>query len=160
MTHIVLLVVATILMLPGIPLTFTPLPALLYMFLVALGFGFADGFAHLSSNELWILAVIFIASIFIDQLAGLLGARYGGASARSIGLGALGMLAGTILLPPFGGFIGMGALVAWSEYNSHRNHARALKAAAGSFMGVVAGKLINAAVAVVFVITFVIFAVR
>ncbi len=38
MTHIILVIVAALLMLPGIPLVFLPLPSILYMLLIAAGF--------------------------------------------------------------------------------------------------------------------------
>ncbi len=158
MTHFIFVVVATLAMLPGIPLVFTPLPATLYMLLVALGFGFADGFLHLTSGELWILVGMFLLTIVIDQLSGIMGARYGGASAKSMLAGITGMLLGTFLLPPLGGMIGLFAGVALVEYLNHKNHVRALKAATGSFLGMLAGKLINAGVSLIFVILFIIFA--
>lgn len=159
MSHIILVIVAALLMLPGVVLVFTPLPSLLYMLLVALGFGFVDGFAHLSGGELGILAILFIASIIIDQLSGILGARYSGASAKSMLAGLVGGIIGTIILPPLGGMLGLFVAVALIEYKNHQDHARALKAATGSFLGSLAGKLINAGVALVFVVLFVIFSV-
>ena len=159
MAHIVLVIVAAVLMLPGIPLVFTPLPSLLYMLVIALGFGFLDKFAHLTGGELWILVGVFAVSIIVDQLSGILGARYGGASAKSIGYGLIGMIVGTILLPPFGGMLGLFVAVALGEYQNHKNHQRALKAATGSFIGTVAGKFANAVVALAFVVLFTVFSV-
>lgn len=159
MTHAIFLIIAAVLMLAGIPLIFTPFPSLLFMMLVALGFGFVDKFSHLTGNELWILAAIFAVSIIVDQLSGILGARYSGASAKSIFYGMIGMILGTILLPPLGGMLGLFVAVALAEYQNHKNHSRALKTATGSFLGTLAGKFINAFVALVFVILFVVFAI-
>lgn len=158
MSHIVLVIVAGLMMLPAIPLTFTPLPASLYMLLVALGFGFIDKFSHLTSGEAWILAGVFALTIIVDQLSGILGARYGGASVKSMFAGMIGMLIGTIIAPPLGGMIGLFVAVGITEYYNHKNHARALKAAIGSFVGMLTGKIFNAALALVFVILFVVFA--
>ena len=72
--------------------------------------------------------------------------------------GFLGMIVGTIILPPLGGMIGLFAAVLMAEYYNHKNQARAFKAALGSFMGMLAGKIVNAVMALGFVILFVIFA--
>lgn len=158
MSHIIILSIATLLMLPAIPLTLTPFPSQLFMLLIAVGFGFIDSFTHLTGTEVAILSGLFVLSVIIDQVSGLLGARYGGASVKSIGAGFLGMIIGTIVLPPFGGFIGMFVAVTLTEYANHKNHSRALKAAAGSFLGLLAGKIINTLLALVFAILFFVFA--
>ena len=159
MTHTILLIVATLLMLPGIPLVFTPLPALLYMLLVAVSFGFIDQFSHLTGGNIAILAGVVLLSIVVDQLAGILGARYGGASMKSALYGFLGGIVGTMVLPPLGGMIGLFVAVAASEYANHKNHARAMKAATGSFIGMLAGKIVGAVLALAFVVLFVVFAI-
>jgi hypothetical protein len=159
MSYVIFLVVASILMLVGIPLVFTPFPSLLFMMVVAVGFGFVDNFTHLSGGELGILAGVFALSILVDQLSGILGARYSGASAKSIFYGMIGMILGTIILPPFGGMVGLFVAVVLSEYKNHQDHSRALKAGAGSFIGMLAGKIACAVIGLIFLIMFIVFAI-
>ncbi|MGR3310470.1 MAG: DUF456 domain-containing protein [Candidatus Brocadiales bacterium] len=134
-------------MMPGIP----------YMFAMSVLFGFIDSFQNLTPINLGILGGILIASIFIDYFAGILGAKYGGASKKGIFYGFLGLIIGIILFPPFGGFLGLFSGVLAAELISYRDKTRALKAATGSFVGSVSGVLINTCLAVVFLILFIIF---
>src|SRR5688572_13441688 len=108
MTEPWLLVLAVLFMLPGLAGILLPaLPGIPIMFLVALGFGAIDRFVHLTGMELGILFGIALASFVVDYLAGTLGAKFGGASARATLAGLAGMVAGFFLFPPLGGFIGM-----------------------------------------------------
>jgi len=159
MSHLIFYGLALLLMIPGLALVFIPaFPALLIMLLVALGFGFVDGFVHLTTGNLAILAGVFALSVVVDQSAGILGARYGGASRRSVFAGFLGMVIGTLLLPPLGGLFGLFIGVGVSELHAHKHHARAFKAAGGSVLGALAGMVLNAVLAAVFIILFAFFA--
>jgi uncharacterized protein YqgC (DUF456 family) len=158
MPPILLKIIFIVLMLPGVFMVFIPMiPGIPYMFAVAALFGFIDGFQNLTPLNLGILGGILIASIFIDYFAGILGAKYGGASKKGIFCGFLGLIIGLILFPPFGGFLGLFAGVLAAEFIAYKDKKRALKAATGSFLGSVSGVFINTCLAVVFFILFIIF---
>lgn len=135
-------------------------PALPYMFFLALLFGFIDGFELLTINNMWVFGGIFIASIFIDYFAGVVGAKYGGASRKGVAIGFLGLILGFVLMPPFGGFVGLFLGVLIGEYIVGRQKDKALKAATGSIVGSISGILLNTVLAMGFFglfITFVFF---
>lgn len=145
-------------MLPALVGVFIPvIPGIPLMFLIALVFGFIDRFQTLSTNELSILLLIALVSVAIDYLAGFLGAKYSGASAKALSIGVLGMIIGLILFPPFGGLLGLFIGVLLTELRNRTSH-EALRAATGSVLGSLAGILLNALLAVLFVIFFIIFA--
>ncbi|OQA03533.1 MAG: hypothetical protein BWY68_00712 [bacterium ADurb.Bin400] len=104
------------------------------------------------------MAIPAAASIAVDYFAGILGARYGGASKKAVLYGFVGLILGLVLLPPFGGIIGLFAGVAIAEWYSHRNKQRAVKAAAGSLIGSLTGILINLTLALLLLVLFIIFA--
>jgi uncharacterized protein len=144
---------ALALALPGIAMAFIPmLPALSYMFVVALVFAIFDGFATLTSNELLILFGFVAISFIIDHSAGLLGAKYGGAHAKSLLWGILGSLIGTFTFPPVGTFIGLFVAVFIAEMYYKKNHGGALKAAGGALIGTVIGVIVNIILAIAFTI--------
>ena len=157
MLTITLIILATILMLPGIALIALMMPGTLYIFAIALIYGIVDHFTHLTMTETAILGGIAILTIIIDQLAGILGAHYGGARGKTFLYGIIGAIAGTILLPPFGGFIGLFAGILIGELIRKQTHQHALKAAAIGVLGTATGIVINIILALVFVALFLIF---
>jgi len=151
MNDLVWLLIAAGLMLPGLIGVLIPvLPGIPLMFLVALLFGFINRFTALTPGELGILFIIALASIVVDYLAGVLGAKYSGASAKALGAGVLGMIIGLIVLPPLGSFIGLFIGVLLVELR-HRTEREALKAATGSLIGTLAGMAINLILALLFI---------
>lgn len=158
MLPIVLKIIFIVLILPGVFMVFVPaMPGIPYMFAMAAVYGFIDGFQNLTPINLGILGGILIASIFIDYFAGVLGAKYGGASRKGIFCGFVGLIAGLILFPPFGGFLGIFMGVLTAEFIFYKDKTKALKAATGSLLGSVSGVLINTCIAVVFFILFAVF---
>jgi uncharacterized protein YqgC (DUF456 family) len=159
MKALALPIIFSILLAPGMFLVFVPFfPALSYMLVVALSFAVITGFVLLLPFQFAILAIITIASLCVDWSAGALGAKYGGAHAKSIGFGILGMLAGTFLLPPFGGIIGLFVAIFISEkILQKKTKQESVKAAGGALLGTVAGMIANAVLAVSFFVTFIVF---
>jgi uncharacterized protein YqgC (DUF456 family) len=152
-------IIFAVLLAPGMFLVFVPFfPALSYMLVVALSFAILDGFALLIPYQFGILALITIASLCVDWSAGALGARYGGAHAKSIGYGVLGMLVGTFLLPPFGGIIGLFVAIFISEkIFQKKTKQESAKAAGGALLGTIAGMAVNALLALSFLVAFIVF---
>jgi uncharacterized protein YqgC (DUF456 family) len=158
MTNILLTIVFAVLMLPGLTGILIPvLPGIPFMFIVALIFGLIDKFVHLTTIEIIILLGLTLISLVIDYASGILGARIGGASAKSTLGGLIGMIIGLIIFPPFGGIIGLFLGIAITEIAIHNNNKKALKAATGGVIGSLAGIILNLILALIFLTIFIIF---
>lgn len=158
MTQTFLLIIFGLLLLPGLAMVFVPfLPAFWYLLAVAALFGAIDGFVHLTLGNFALLAAIFGASILVDWSAGLLGARLGGAAWKSLFFGVFGAFVGFLILPPLGVLPGLFAGVLFGELYRRKSAPAALRAAGGALIGVVTGLAINAALALLFVVSFVLF---
>ncbi len=147
-----------VLLIPGVFMAFVPmLPALSYMFVIALVFAIYDGFVRLSVNELLILLGITFLSVIIDHTSGLLGAKYGGAHTKSLLWGIVGSIIGTFLAPALGTFIGLFAGVLIAELYYKKSSDKAVKAAGSALIGSIVGVVSNVVLALVFIAMFVIF---
>lgn len=161
MSDTFLLSIFGIILLPGILGAVMPvLPSVPYMFIVVLIFGFIDSFVKLSGSELAILGALAAVSLVVDYLSGVLGAKYGGAAAKSLGIGILGLIVGLVLFPPFGGVIGLFIGIFLAEYYRHQNKERAVRAAASGLIGSLVGIGINLFIALTFFGLFLYFVLR
>ena len=157
--HPILLIVTALFMVLGIPAVLVPfLPGISYMFLVALLYAILDHFVHVTWENLAVLGVILVASFFVDYFAGLLGAKYGGADRRSILFGFLGLILGIIIIPPFGGIIGLFVGIFVGEIVARKSNKAALKAATAGLIGSVTGVAINTILAITLFSLFLYFA--
>jgi len=151
-------VLFAILIFCGIFMTLVPMmPGIPFMFVLALVFAFIGDFQVLTLGGLGVLGVILALSVFIDYFSGILGAKYGGASFKSILYGFAGFAVGFILLPPFGGLLGLFAGIVAYEFFVNRDEARAIKAASGYILGAITGVLINFFLAILFFVLFLVF---
>jgi uncharacterized protein YqgC (DUF456 family) len=142
----------------GLVMVFVPLlPAMLYMFIVTLIFAAVTDFAIITPANLAIFGLIVILNFLVDWTAGLIGARYGGASKRAIGLGIIGLVAGFILFPPFGGILGLFLGVLIAEVSAGKDAKFALRAASSSTIGALSGMAINFILALFYLIFFLFF---
>ncbi len=133
-------------------MAFVPmLPALSYMFVIALVYALYTGFAMITGTEILILLGIVLASIVIDHGAGVLGAKYGGAHTKSLLWGLLGAFVGTFVLPPFGTFIGLFLAVLGAELYYKKPSDKAFRAAGGALVGSALGVIVNICLAIIFV---------
>ena len=161
LSHNVSLIVAVAFLVPGIFMAFVPmLPALSYMFVIALLFGFYDRFVTLSGWNLGILLCITLVSIFIDHAAGVLGAKYTGAHTKSLIWGIFGGFVGLFIFPALGSFIGLFLAVFISEMYYKRHHIKAFRSAGGALLGSIAGVIANGFLAVIFLVTFIFLALK
>lgn len=156
-----LLVVAfTAALIPGLIGVLLPvLPSLPLMFLVTLLFVVVDGTSRLLPVNLLVLFMIAAASVVTDYAGGTIGAKFSGATGKSMLYGLLGMIVGLILLPPFGGLLGLFVAVLISE-TKQGNYKNALRAASGSIIGAVAGIGVNLILAVLYIVLFFVWAIR
>jgi hypothetical protein len=158
MLNIILSVVFSVFIGTGILLTLIPLvPGILVMFVLSVIFAIITGFSLISVSELSVLGGILLISVIVDFSAGLIGAKYGGASKYGLYYGLISLIIGFLLLPPFGGFVGMFAGVLLAEILAGRDEKRAIRAALGSVAGSFVGVAINVILAVIFFILFVVF---
>jgi len=159
MPHGTLVAIFAVLMLPGAAGVLLPMiPGIPLMFVVAVVFGFVNRWEHLHPWELAVLFAIVLLSALVDYLAGMLGARYGGAGRRATMWGLVGLVVGLLVFPPFGGIIGLFVGVLVAELARGRSQFHALRAAAGSLLGSIAGILGNFFLALVFLVLFILFA--
>lgn len=158
--HWLLFTISVLLMLPGLGLVFIPMvPSIAYMFVVALCFALVDGLSHINTFNLWILGGVVVISILIDQLSGILGAKYGGASRKALIFGFLGAIIGVFAIPFFGALVGLFAGILLAELFLNKSRDDAVRAATGALMGSATGIAVNFCLALAFIILFIIFSI-
>lgn len=161
MPYFLLVIIFSLLLLPGLLGVFLPLlPSIPYMFVVTLIFGLIDKFQHLTVVNLIILGIIALFSLLVDYFSGALGAKYGGASKKTLFWGIIGLILGLIVFPPFGGIAGLFLGVLVAELIQYKDHLKALKAASGSLIGSLTGMILNFLLALFFFVLFLVFAVK
>ena len=117
-------------------------------------------FAGLGTGVAYALYVISTKKLSTDNafltlvFSGLIGAKFGGASKKSVLLGMVGMVLGFLFFPPFGLFLGLFAGVFAGEMIRMKDHKHALKAAGYSFAGILAGMVFNVVLAIAFLVSF------
>src|SRR3989338_8221393 len=159
MTHGILVFIFGLFLLPGLIMAFVPmLPAFWFLFAAASVFALLDGFVHITTANLAVLAGIFALSIVVDWSAGLLGAKFGGATWKSLLYGMIGSVIGLFIFPPLGIFAGLFVGVLIGELLRKRHRTEAVKAATGALLGSVSGVVVNVCLAFVFLVAFILFA--
>lgn len=161
MVDTIILISSVVLLVPGIILSVIPnVPGLFYMLLISICFAVYDHFVHVTAMNIVVLSSLVIVATAADMIAGIAGAKWGGARWSSLIWGLVGMIIGTFVLPfpILGGIIGMFIGILLSEWQRTKNLKKARVAAVGSFAGTVSGMLIKIIAAVVFVVLFIIFA--
>ena len=121
---------------PGVPLIYGGLILLAW----------SEDFAYVGAFTLTLLGVLALISYFVDFVAGALGTKAFGASARAVWGAALGALVGVffglpgLLLGPF-----VGAVIA--ELSNRASPVRATQAGIGALVGLLFGALLKVALA-------------
>ncbi len=126
------------------------------MFLMTLIYGFVEHFQLLQPWHIVAFAAVTVLSIAIDTFSGILGAKFGGASRRSLLAGMIGLFIGLVVFPPFGAFMGLFLGVLVAEVIQFGDHAKAMKAATSSMLSALAGTAINIVLAIAYFIAFLI----
>jgi uncharacterized protein len=123
-------------MLIGLFGLFIPMfPGIFIIWLASLGYGLAQGFGILGGVIFAILTLLMIVGIVLDDVIKGAGARWGGASWASLAWAIVAGIAGTILLPPFGGLIGAPLAILVHEYIRVRDWRKAFAALRGMLLG-------------------------
>jgi hypothetical protein len=110
-------------------------PGSLIMWVTALVYGLVSGFNLLGGVLFAIITLLMIASQVADNLLTGAGARWGGASWMAVVLAIVAGIAGTILIPPFGGLITAPLAILLYEYARKRNLKQAFNALKGLVLG-------------------------
>ncbi len=146
-----------ILIFVGVLLSLIPtLPAVPAIFLMTLLYGFITKFDELKPWHIVVFAGIAILSVLIDYFSGLIGAKLGGASKKSLLFGVIGLVIGLIIFPPFGAFLGLFVGVFIAELVQFKDHIKALRAASFSLAATVAGAVTNIFLAIGLLVAFLI----
>ena len=157
MTYIIIASICAIIFLPIVFLTLIPvMPAIPLLFALTMLFGVATKFVTLPWWAIIVFIVILILSILIDYGSGIMGARFGRASRRSMMWGFVGIILGTLLLPPFGGIIGLFLGVLISELTQRRLKEEAFRSASFALIGAIIGIVLNFLLALAYYIIFLI----
>lgn len=116
-------------------------------------------FANLSGLDIGILAAIVVVAFAVDFVAGIVGAKWGGAHWSSILWGLAGLVIGTFIFPAplIGSVLGMFLGTLASELYRTKDLRHANRAATGSFLGWLAGMGFKLGAAFVFVILLIVF---
>jgi hypothetical protein len=110
-------------------------PGIMVIWLAALIYGIVTGFDIFGAIMFILISAGFLAGVSVDNLLMGVGARQGGASWWTIGIGILAGLAGTLLFPPLGGFIAAPAAVFLVEFWRNKEWRSAWKATRGLALG-------------------------
>jgi uncharacterized protein YqgC (DUF456 family) len=111
------------------------LPGMLLIWLATLFFVIVSGFDTLSIGAFAVITLIAFVTGTADFWLSSLSAKRSGASKRSLLLGLVGSIIGTILLPLIGTIIGYGVGILLSEYQQHNDWRGAWKASLGGVAG-------------------------
>lgn len=149
-----LLVIAVIAV--GIGMTAIGLPGNWLIFFTALGYGYTEGFVHMSSTALLLLLGALLLGELAEFIAGALGATKENASRMAIGSaffgGIVGGIAGTGIMPGLGSIAGAitGSFVAGylAEYAATGNREKAGRVAKSIMIGQALGLIFKLAMAI------------
>ncbi|MCL5429415.1 MAG: DUF456 domain-containing protein [Chloroflexi bacterium] len=110
-------------------------PGGVVIWLAALVYGIVFGISGWGWVFFLLITGLMIAGIIVDDLLMATSARKQGASWGSLAFAYLGGIAGTILLPPFGGLLGAPLVLYLSEYGRKRSRDQAWQVTRGLLVG-------------------------
>lgn len=145
-----------IVLLCSISLTMIGLPGNLIILLAALGYGYWEGFNHLSTPFLLVLLGAFVIGETVEFVAGALGATREKASGWAVVAAVFGAITGavigTVIVPLLGSFLGamIGAFAAsyGAEYWQTQDVAKAKRVAQSVMLGQIMGMIVKFAVGI------------
>jgi uncharacterized protein len=110
-------------------------PGLVIMWLAALGYGIMAGFDASGIILFILITLLAIGGSLVDNVLMAAGGRKGGAAWITIIVALLAGIAGTILLPPFGGIIAAPLAILLLEYLRLKDWKKAWQAFKGLTLG-------------------------
>lgn len=155
-TVILINLLFSVIMLGGVAMTIVGLPGNFIIVLTGLIYGYYDHFEHVDYTVLAVVIGVFIISEMIEFGAGLIGAKQGKASKRSMLAAVIGTVVGgiwgTAILPLFGSILGalLGAFVitTLAEYTKVKDAEQAKRVAISILKGQIVGMIFKTAAAV------------
>ncbi|MBN2148209.1 MAG: DUF456 domain-containing protein [Anaerolineales bacterium] len=111
------------------------IPGIVIIWLAALGYGVVHGFGTLGGWMFAIMTVLMIAGSLVDNVLSWAGAKQGGASWYTMGVGIVAGILGTIFIPPIGGLVAAPLAILLLEYIRLRDWKKALTALRGMATG-------------------------
>ncbi len=133
------------------------LPIVPAQFLVVLLFSAFTSFSIVSGGQLIVFGALAAFSLVVDYSAGAMGAKLGGAHRWSVLAGVLGGIVGSVMMPPFGGFVGIPLFVFVTELLIKKVPRQSVRTAGMSLLGAVGGVIANSLLAFTTAILFLIF---
>ena len=130
------------------------LPGQFIIWLAALSFGLVAGWPRLGWGTFLLLTGLMLIAALIDEIAGWLGAKTGGASWPGIAIGFLLGLVGLLLFNAFGALAGAALGIAGYEYHRQKDWRSAFKAAGGYLGGLLLSLAVRFGIGVVMVLIF------
>jgi len=143
MVEVILIILAIIFLITGFLGSFLPvLPGPPLSFAAMLVLHFSQTY-HFSAITLVVFGLVALTLIILDYILPVYGAKKSGGSKRGMTGATVGLVLGLFILPPLGIFIGpfIGALI--GELSTKKQFSLALKAATGTFLGLLAGTLLK-----------------
>lgn len=136
-------IVAIVFLLIGVVMSLIPfLPGIPLIFVTLVIFAIIDGFQRVTPTFLLGMLVITIASFFVDNLVGWIGARRFGASKAGLWGAIVGGVGGVLINPVFGILLGpFGGAVVAELLVSRRKFIDALRVGIGTIVGVLGGSI-------------------
>jgi uncharacterized protein YqgC (DUF456 family) len=150
-------VAAIIFLIIGVIMSLIPfLPGIPLIFGTFLAFAIIDGFQRITTAFLISMLIITVASFFIDNLVGWIGAKKFGASKPGLWGAVLGGIIGVFINPVLGILLGpfVGA-VAVELIISRRKLTGALKVGVGTIIGFLGGSILKFLLAIFMVAAFI-----
>lgn len=149
------LILAIIFFIAGLAGTILPaLPGPILVYAGMLLYGIITGFAKVGISFFLLQGIALLFTFFIDYFSAVVGTKKFGGSKYTAWAAAAGALLGTFSLGPPGILIGafLGALLA--EMMQNKSPADALKAGAGTLLGIIGGTLLKLAVEIAMIAWF------
>lgn len=152
----ILLIITILLMIIGAIISVLPVvPGTPLIFLAILGYGWTEGFHLIKPYFLLIMLFITVLSFFVDNLAGLLGARKFGASKAGVWGGIIGGLIGVFFNPLIGLLLGpfVGAIIAEILIGKSKFY-MAFKIGIGTIIGYLSGGFLRMLLGLLMIVAF------
>lgn len=148
-------IIAAIVLFIGLAMACIPtLPGIPLMFVTTLVYALIDKWTHVQPWHFAVFAGMTLLSVAIDWSAGLIGAKLGGATRKSMLAGFVGLFVGLLMFPPIGAFLGLFVGILLAELWQMRHHMKAIKAAFASLAAAIIGTAANMVIALVYFIMF------
>jgi len=153
----VILIITIVFLIIGIIMSLIPLlPGIPLIFGTMLIFAIIDDFQRVTPLFLLVMLAIMVASFFIDNLVGWIGAKKFGASKAGLWGAILGGVVGVFINPLFGILLGpFGGAVAAELLISRRRLMDALRVGIGTIVGVLGGSIFKLVLALFMVASFI-----